>query len=96
QAVSVQAINNRMQALAENAQRLVAYSSHPHASIDFNHNPHSAIIDGSQTRVNGENFVNLLVWFDNEWGFANRLLDTLGYWATCLSLNRTAKFKQPA
>jgi D-erythrose 4-phosphate dehydrogenase len=96
QVVSVEAINTQMKALAQNAKRLVAYSSHPHASVDFNHNPHSAIIDGSQTRVNGENFVNLLVWFDNEWGFANRLLDTLGYWATHLNLSSPVQFKQPA
>jgi glyceraldehyde-3-phosphate dehydrogenase type I len=95
-AVSVKAVNSQMQALAGNATQRVAYSSHPHASVDFNHNPHSAIIDGSQTRVNGENFVNLLVWFDNEWGFANRLLDTLGHWATLLSLDNTIQHKQPA
>ncbi|MBC7203185.1 MAG: erythrose-4-phosphate dehydrogenase [Pusillimonas sp.] len=95
-AVSVKAVNSQMQALAGNATQRVAYSSHPHASVDFNHNPHSAIIDGSQTRVNGENFVNLLIWFDNEWGFANRLLDTLGHWATLLSLDNTIQYKQPA
>ncbi|MDF5909638.1 hypothetical protein P4132_27845 [Pseudomonas aeruginosa] len=40
----------------------------PHASCDFNHDPHSAIVDGSQTRVSGPRLVNLLAWFDNEWG----------------------------
>lgn len=60
---------------------LLAYSNHPHASIDFNHNPHSAIIDGSQTRTNGDGFANLFVWFDNEWGFANRMLDVAAIWA---------------
>ncbi|MAK56796.1 MAG: erythrose-4-phosphate dehydrogenase [Pusillimonas sp.] len=94
--VSVETVNEQMQILADNAAHLVACSSHPHASIDFNHNPHSAIIDASQTRVNGQNFVNLLVWFDNEWGFANRLLDTLGHWATQLSTHRLARHKQPA
>ena len=42
--------------------------------------PHSAIVDGSQTRVSGPRMVNLLVWFDNEWGFANRMIDVAGYW----------------
>lgn len=75
-------INQLMQSLAQQAPGLIDYSSHPHASVDFNHNSHSAIVDGSQTRVNGEHFINMLVWFDNEWGFANRLLDTLHFWAS--------------
>ena len=54
---------------------LLAYTELPHASCDFNHDPHSAIVDGSQTRVSGPRLVNLLAWFDNEWGFANRMLD---------------------
>ncbi|MEN0107129.1 MAG: erythrose-4-phosphate dehydrogenase [Pseudomonas sp.] len=56
-------------------QGLLAYTELPHASCDFNHDPHSAIVDGSQTRVSGPRLVNLLAWFDNEWGFANRMLD---------------------
>jgi glyceraldehyde 3-phosphate dehydrogenase/D-erythrose 4-phosphate dehydrogenase len=54
---------------------LLAYTDEPHASIDFNHKPHSAIVDGSQTRLAGKRLANLLIWFDNEWGFANRMLD---------------------
>ena len=54
---------------------LLAYTELPHASCDFNHDAHSAIVDGSQTRVSGPRLVNLLAWFDNEWGFANRMLD---------------------
>ena len=46
-----------------------------HASIDFNHDPRSAIVDATQTRVSGGRLLKLLVWFDNEWGFANRMLD---------------------
>lgn len=59
---------------------LIAYSETPHASIDFNHDPHSAIVDGSQTLAAGDRLINLLVWFDNEWGFANRLLDVATHW----------------
>ena len=59
---------------------LIDYTELPHASCDFNHDPHSAIVDGSQTRVSGPRLVNLLVWFDNEWGFANRMLDVAGHW----------------
>lgn len=59
---------------------LLAYSEETHASIDFNHDPHSAIVDGSQTRNVGPRLINLLVWFDNEWGFANRMLDVTRHW----------------
>ena len=62
--------------------KLITYSEDPHASIDFNHDPHSAIVDGSQTRAAGDRLINLLVWFDNEWGFANRLLDVAKHWLT--------------
>ena len=60
--------------------KLIAYSEDPHASIDFNHDPHSAIVDASQTRAAGDRLINLLVWFDNEWGFANRMLDVAAHW----------------
>ena len=55
---------------------LVACTTDPHASVDFNHDPHSAIVDTSQTRAGGPHLINLFIWFDNEWGFSNRLLDT--------------------
>jgi D-erythrose 4-phosphate dehydrogenase len=55
---------------------IVDYTEAPLVSIDFNHDPHSAIVDGSQTRVSNGHLVKMLVWCDNEWGFANRMLDT--------------------
>ena len=55
---------------------IVDYTEAPLVSIDFNHSPFSAIVDGSQTRVSNQHLVKMLVWFDNEWGFANRMLDT--------------------
>ncbi|WP_413111014.1 erythrose-4-phosphate dehydrogenase [Thaumasiovibrio sp. DFM-14] len=55
---------------------IVDYTEAPLVSIDFNHDPHSAIVDGSQTRVSDQHLVKMLVWCDNEWGFANRMLDT--------------------
>ncbi|MBI2308975.1 MAG: erythrose-4-phosphate dehydrogenase [Rhodocyclales bacterium] len=61
-------------------RKLLAYTADPHASVDFNHDPHSAIIDGSQTRLAGEHLLNLLLWFDNEWGFANRMIDVACHW----------------
>jgi D-erythrose 4-phosphate dehydrogenase len=65
----------REAALSGPLKGLLAYTELPHASCDFNHDPHSAIVDASQTRVSGPRLVNLLAWFDNEWGFANRMLD---------------------
>ena len=62
-------------------KQLIAYSEAAHASIDFNHDPHSAIVDGSQTRTGGTHLVNLFVWFDNEWGFANRMLEVADHWS---------------
>jgi glyceraldehyde 3-phosphate dehydrogenase/D-erythrose 4-phosphate dehydrogenase len=59
---------------------LLAYSNEPHASIDFNHDPHSAIVDGSQTLACSPRQINLLLWFDNEWGFANRMVEVAGHW----------------
>jgi D-erythrose 4-phosphate dehydrogenase len=50
-------------------------TSEPLASCDFNHDPRSGIVDLSQTRVSGKHLVKVLVWFDNEWAFANRMLD---------------------
>ena len=65
----------REAALSGPLKGLLAYTELPHASCDFNHDPHSAIVDASQTRVSGPKLVNILAWFDNEWGFANRMLD---------------------
>ncbi|RJE76625.1 erythrose-4-phosphate dehydrogenase [Pseudoalteromonas sp. MSK9-3] len=55
---------------------ILSYTEEPLVSVDFNHDPHSCIIDGTQTRVSHKRLVKLLVWCDNEWGFANRMLDT--------------------
>jgi len=80
--VSAHSINSLLaEAAAGPLQKLIAYSEAAHASIDFNHDPHSAIVDGSQTRTAGTHLVNLFVWFDNEWGFANRLLEVADYWS---------------
>ncbi|OWW20627.1 type I glyceraldehyde-3-phosphate dehydrogenase [Noviherbaspirillum denitrificans] len=75
------AINDALQRAAGERPALLTMTSAPHASIDFNHNPHSAIIDANNTRMAGERLANLLVWFDNEWGFANRMLDVARYWS---------------
>jgi len=55
---------------------ILAYNDEPLVSIDFNHNPHSSIYDAGLTRVMGGRLVKVLSWYDNEWGFSNRMLDT--------------------
>jgi glyceraldehyde 3-phosphate dehydrogenase/D-erythrose 4-phosphate dehydrogenase len=63
---------------------LLGWSDVPHASIDFNHDPHSAIIDASQIHACGPRMMNLFVWFDNEWGFANRMVELARHWLEAL------------
>ncbi|HUA81615.1 MAG TPA: type I glyceraldehyde-3-phosphate dehydrogenase [Dyella sp.] len=54
---------------------ILGVNSKPLVSIDFNHNAHSSIYDSTQTRVMGGTLVKVLSWYDNEWGFSNRMLD---------------------
>lgn len=60
---------------------ILGYTEEPLASCDFIHDPRSGIVDASQTRVGGRRLVKVLTWFDNEWGYANRMLDVALYWA---------------
>ncbi|MDT4330953.1 type I glyceraldehyde-3-phosphate dehydrogenase [Methylomonas sp. MED-D] len=55
---------------------ILAINDEPLVSSDFNHNPHSSIYEAGLTKVTGGNFVKVLSWYDNEWGFSNRMLDT--------------------
>ena len=71
---------------------LLDYTELPHASCDFNHDPHSAIFDASQTRMSGPRMLNIVAWFDNEWGFANRMLDVAEHFLNVASTtNRSVK-----
>ncbi len=55
---------------------VLGYTELPLVSCDFNHDPNSAIVDGSQTLISDDSLVTVMAWFDNEWGYANRMLDT--------------------
>jgi glyceraldehyde 3-phosphate dehydrogenase len=55
---------------------ILGYSTEPLVSSDFNHDSHSSVFDAPQTRVTNGNLVKVLSWYDNEWGFSNRMLDT--------------------
>lgn len=59
---------------------VLGYTEEPLASCDFNHDPRSGIVDAGQTRVSRGHLAKVLIWFDNEWGYANRMLDVLRYW----------------
>jgi len=74
---SIEEINSIVKAAADGPMAgVLAYNDAPLVSIDFNHNPHSSIFDAGLTRVMEGNLVKVLSWYDNEWGFSNRMLDT--------------------
>ena len=55
---------------------ILEFNEKPLVSIDFNHNPASSIYESTLTKVMEGNFVKVLSWYDNEWGFSNRMIDT--------------------
>ena len=61
---------------------IMGYNTEPLVSIDFNHDRRSSIFDGSQTQVVGGNLVRIVAWYDNEWGFSNRMPDTAALMAS--------------
>ncbi len=63
---------------------VLAFSDEPLVSKDFNGNPHSSIVDGLSTNVMEGNFAKVLSWYDNEWGFSNRVLDLVQHIAKTL------------
>ena len=74
---SVEEVNSIVKAASQGALAgVLAYNELPLVSTDFNHNPHSSIFDAGLTRVMDGNLVKVLSWYDNEWGFSCRMLDT--------------------
>ncbi len=77
---SEEAVNTAMKTAAEGPlQGVLQYCEEELVSIDFNGNPHSSIFDSSLTKVMDHNFVKVLSWYDNEWGFSNRMRDVALY-----------------
>jgi glyceraldehyde 3-phosphate dehydrogenase len=71
-------VNAALKAAADGPMKnVLAYSTAPLVSIDFKGNPHSSIIDAEYTKVMDGNFVKVLSWYDNEWGYSNRCVDLL-------------------
>ncbi|GAB4270863.1 MAG: type I glyceraldehyde-3-phosphate dehydrogenase [Methylomicrobium sp.] len=73
---SIEEINTIVKAASEQSNGILAYNDKPLVSVDFNHNPASSIFEATLTKVIEGNFVKVLSWYDNEWGFSNRMLDT--------------------
>ena len=74
---SIEEVNALVKAASEGSMKgVLAYNDLPLVSIDFNHNPNSSIFDAGLTRVMGGKLVKVLSWYDNEWGFSCRMLDT--------------------
>ncbi|RUO40079.1 erythrose-4-phosphate dehydrogenase [Aliidiomarina taiwanensis] len=77
QNVSIASVNEALKHAAIGSQQgILGYTDTPLVSADFNHDPRSCIVDGTQSRVSHKRLVKVLSWCDNEWGFANRMLDT--------------------
>ena len=81
--VSAESINAALKAAAEGPLKgIMQFCEEPLVSIDFNGNPHSSIIDAAVTTVIGGKMAKVLSWYDNEWGYSNRLRDLILYIAS--------------
>jgi glyceraldehyde 3-phosphate dehydrogenase len=80
---SVEEVNKSLQAAAAAGplKGILAYNEAPLVSIDFNHDAHSAIFDATLTKVIDGTLVKVCAWYDNEWGFSNRMIDTTLAWS---------------
>ena len=75
--VTVEEVNAAIIAAADGPLKgILGYTDLPMVSSDFNHDPHSSIFHLDQTKVLDGNMVRILTWYDNEWGFSNRMSDT--------------------
>lgn len=74
---SIEEVNNAIRAAANGRlKNILGFTDEPLVSIDFNHNPHSSVFHMDQTKVMDGTMVRILTWYDNEWGFSNRMSDT--------------------
>ena len=74
---SVEEINKAMEAASKQQLKgILGVTNEPLVSIDFNHNPASSTFDLTQTQIVDGRLVRVLSWYDNEWGFSNRMSDT--------------------
>jgi glyceraldehyde 3-phosphate dehydrogenase len=79
---TVDEVNGAIKAAAGGALKgILAYNDQPLVSVDFNHDPASSTYDATLTKVIEGTLVKVCSWYDNEWGFSNRMLDTLLAWS---------------
>jgi glyceraldehyde 3-phosphate dehydrogenase len=79
---TVQSVNAALKAAAEGPMKgILQYSEEELVSVDFRGNPHSSILDAGYTRVVGNNCVQILAWYDNEWGYSSRCRDLIKFLA---------------
>jgi glyceraldehyde 3-phosphate dehydrogenase len=81
-ATTVEEVNNSLKDAASGALRgILAYNDLPLVSMDFNHDAHSSVFDATLTKVIEGTLVKVCAWYDNEWGFSNRMIDTTLAWS---------------
>jgi glyceraldehyde 3-phosphate dehydrogenase (phosphorylating) len=81
-ATSVEEVNQAMKEAAAGPMKgILAYNSEPLVSVDFNHDGHSSVFDATLTKVVEGTLVKVCAWYDNEWGFSNRMIDTTLAWS---------------
>jgi glyceraldehyde 3-phosphate dehydrogenase len=79
-AATAEEINTALKEAANGKMKgILGYTDEPLVSVDFNHNPLSSIVDGKSTKVMEGNFVKVLSWYDNEWGYSNRVVDLIKF-----------------
>ena len=80
---SVDELNNLvLQSSEGDMKNIVGYNSLPLVSIDFNHSSYSSVFDESLTRASDDKLYKICAWYDNEWGFSNRMLDVTMHWVS--------------
>jgi glyceraldehyde 3-phosphate dehydrogenase len=80
---TIEQVNEALRRAAEGPLAgVLAFCDQPLVSVDFNGHPASSIVDGLSTNVLGGNLVKVLSWYDNEWGYSNRLADLVKYVAS--------------
>jgi len=73
-------VNEALKAAAEGPMKgVLAYSTDPLVSTDILHNPNSSIVDSDLTKVIGGNLLKVVAWYDNEWGYSNRVVDLITF-----------------
>jgi glyceraldehyde 3-phosphate dehydrogenase len=82
-ATTVEEVNKVLKEAAstEAWKGILAYNDQPLVSVDFNHDSHSSVFDSTLTKVVDGNVVKVCAWYDNEWGFSNRMIDTTVAWS---------------